>query len=58
MEDRTTGKIDEFAKGVNIIELLCQFDDYLISNVLLEMEPIQMTIFGGLSQFNFICVRS
>jgi hypothetical protein len=58
MEDRTTSKIDEFAKGVNIIELLCQFDDYLISNVLLEMEPIQMTIFGAVSPFKFIGICS
>lgn len=33
----------------NIIDLLLMLDDFMIVNVLLEMDPIQMMTFGAVS---------
>ena len=42
---------NQYTKEPNIIDLLCLLDDFMIVNVLLEMEPLQMMIFGAVSKF-------
>jgi hypothetical protein len=45
---------NQYTKEPNIIDLLCLLDDFMIVNVLLEMEPLQMMIFGATCKRFFV----
>jgi hypothetical protein len=38
------------SRPVSIVELIVELDNFLLTKILLEMEPTQMIIFGGVSR--------